>query len=85
MVISDKGSTNIYVQRYKCHSCKRYFDDLSDIIFNGSHPPLHHWITVLNLMNLNASILQITQELKVSEDTARHIRNAIREDIVKKT
>jgi orotate phosphoribosyltransferase-like protein len=36
-------------------------------------------------MNLNASTLQITQELEVSEDTARHLCSAIREGIVKKS
>ena len=36
-------------------------------------------------MNLNASTLQITQELEISEDTARHMCNAIREGIVKKS
>ena len=36
-------------------------------------------------MNLNASVLQITQELEVSEDTARHMCNAIREGIIKKS
>jgi len=84
VVKNGKDSTNIHVQRYHCHSCKSYFDDLSDTIFSGSHQPLHHWITVLYLMNLNASVLQITQELEVSEDTARHMCNAIREGIVKK-
>jgi transposase-like protein len=89
VVKNGKDATNIYVQRYQCHSCKSYFVDLSDTIgrrsaFSGSHQPLHHWITVLYLMNLNASVLQITQELEVSEDTARHMCNAIREGIVKK-
>ena len=82
VVKKGKASTNIDVQRYHCH--KSYFDDLSDTIFSGSHQPLHHWITVLYLMNLNASTLQITQELEVSEDTARHMCNAIREGNVKK-
>lgn len=36
-------------------------------------------------MNLNASTLQTTQELEISEDTARHMCNAIREGIVKKS
>ena len=45
VVKNGKDSTNIHVQRYHCHSCKSYFDDLSDTIFSGSHQPLHHWIT----------------------------------------
>lgn len=85
VVKNGKDSTNIHVQRYHYHSCKSYFDDLSDTIFRGSYQPLHHWITVLYLMNLNASTLRITQELGVSEDTVRHMCNAIREGIVKKT
>ncbi|MBC7409539.1 MAG: IS1 family transposase [Arcicella sp.] len=84
VVKNGKYSINAHVQRYHCNDCNGYFDDLSDTIFSGSQQPLHHWITVLYLMNLNASTLQITQELEISEDTARQICNAIREGIVKK-
>ena len=35
-------------------------------------------------MNLDTSVLQITQELEIPEDTAHHMCDAIREDIVKK-
>ncbi|MBB6005762.1 transposase [Arcicella rosea] len=84
VIKNGKDSTNPHVQRYHCQSCHSYFDDLSDTIFSGSHQPLHHWITVLYLMNLNASTLQITQELEISEDTVRRMCNAIREGIVKK-
>ncbi len=84
VVKNGRDSSNPHVQRYHCQGCESYFDDLSDTIFSGSHQPLHHWITVLYLMNLNASVLQITQELEISEDTARRMCDAIREGIVKK-
>lgn len=85
VVKNGKDNTNEHVQRYRCKSCKCYFDDLTDTIFSGSQQPLHHWITVLYLMNLNASALQIMEELEISEDTARSMCDAIREGVVKKS
>jgi transposase-like protein len=84
VVKNGKDNTNSHVQRYNCKGCGCYFDDLTDTIFSGSQQPLHHWITVLYLMNLNASVLQIRDELEISEDTARSMCDAIREGIVKK-
>jgi transposase-like protein len=72
-------------QHYHCKGCNKYFDDLSDTIFSGSQQPLHHWITVLYLMNLNVSNLQIAQELDISEDTSQAMCSIIREGIVKKS
>lgn len=71
-------------QHYHCKSCGKYFDDLSGTIFSGSHHPLHHWITVLYMMNLNASNRQISKELEISEEATQHMCSQIREGVVKK-
>ena len=34
-------------QRYHCRNCSRYFDDLTDTIFEGHHKPLSVWILCL--------------------------------------
>jgi transposase-like protein len=72
-------------QKYTCNDCRKHFDDLTDTIFSGSKQPLHHWITVLYLMNLNASNLQIAKELEVSESTVQGMCAKIREGVVKKS
>jgi transposase-like protein len=72
-------------QHYKCKSCGTYFDDVSDTIFSGSHQGIHQWITVLYLMNLNVSMLQIASELDVSQETAQSMCTTIREGVVKKS
>lgn len=72
-------------QRYSCNDCHRKFDDLTGTIFSGSKQPLHHWITVLYLMNLNVSNSQIARELGVSEVTAQEMCTKIREGVVKKS
>lgn len=71
-------------QHYVCKMCSSYFDDLTDTIFSGSHQPIHHWITVLYMMNLNTSNLQIAKELEISEQTAQDMCSKIREGVVKK-
>lgn len=71
-------------QHYHCKSCGKYFDDLTDTIFSDSEYPLHYWITVLYMMHLNASSLQVARELEISEDTAKRMCDKIREGVVKK-
>ena len=72
-------------QHYKCKFCGTFFDDVTDTIFSGSHQGIHRWITVLYLMNLNVSMLQIASELDVSEETAQSMCATIREGVVKKS
>lgn len=79
-----KDTVHIYKQHYHCKDCLSYFDDLTGTIFSGSQQPLPHWITVLYLMNLNVSNLQISKELEISEDTAWSMCTAVREGVVKK-
>lgn len=72
-------------RKYTCKGCGRHFDDLTGTVFSGSHHPLHHWLTVLYLMSLNVSNLQIAKELDISENTAQQMCSAIREGVVKKS
>lgn len=72
-------------QRYGCNGCHKRFDDLTGTIFSGSKQPLHHWVTVLYLMNLNVSNRQIAKELDISEVTAQGMCATIREGVVKKS
>ena len=84
VVKNGKDSEQTDKQHYVCKSCGKYFDDLSDTIFSGSKQPLHYWITVLYMMQLNASNRQIASELEISENTAQEMCSQIREGVVKK-
>jgi transposase-like protein len=83
-VKNGKDSVHPDNQHYRCKSCGKYFDDLTDTLFSGSQHPLHHWITVLYMMNLNASNRQISKELEISEASAQAMCSEIREGVVKK-
>ena len=84
VVKNGKDKTHKDKQHYQCKTCSTYFDDLTDSIFSGSQQPIHHWITVLYMMNLNTSNRQIAQELEISEQTAQEMCSKIREGVVKK-
>ena len=85
IIRNGKDSFQKECQHYKCKPCGAYFDDVTDTIFSGSHQGIHRWITVLYLMNLNVSMLQIASELDVSEETAQNMCAIIREGVVKKS
>ncbi len=78
-------ATHSHRQRYRCQSCEKRFDDLTDTVFSGSHQPLKTWIVCLYLMGLNLSNAQIAKELEVSEPTAQQMTRLLREGIVKKS
>jgi transposase-like protein len=84
IVKNGKDALNTHLQHYKCKSCGIYFDDLTDTIFSGSHYGIDKWITILYLMNLNVSNLQIAHELDINEDTIASMCAKIREGVVKK-
>ena len=71
-------------QHYRCRSCGRCFDDLSETVLAGSHQPVSHWITTLYLLNLNVSMARIALELDLSEDVVQTMGATIREGIAKK-
>lgn len=82
IVKNGKDGIQTECQHYNCKHCKTYFDDVTGTIFSGSHQGVHQWITVLYLMNLNVSMLQIAAELDVSEMTAQNMCSTIRESVV---
>jgi hypothetical protein len=70
-------------QRYECGHCHTRFDDLTDTIFAGHHPPLKGWILGLYFMGLNLSNEQIAPELSSNESDAYQMTTTLRGDIVK--
>jgi transposase-like protein len=69
-------------QQYCCRGCKRYFDDLTETIFEGHHQPLSIWILCLYFMGLNLSNRQIAQELGVNIDDVHQMTRQLREGVV---
>jgi transposase-like protein len=49
-------------RRYRCHGCRKRFDDLTGTIFAGHHQPLRIWVLCLCFIRLNLSNEQIAQE-----------------------
>jgi|TARA_Y100000310_G_C20412951_1_gene682926 transposase-like protein len=74
--------TQPHRQRYRCRSCDRDFDDLTDTIFAGHHQPLRAWILCLYFMGLNLSNQQIAQELDLNRDDVQQMTSQLREGIV---
>jgi transposase-like protein len=60
-------------QRSLCQSCERRFDDVTDTIFAGHHPPLRVWILCLSFMGLNLSNHHIAQELALHKDDVQQM------------
>lgn len=70
--------------RYQCKDCQRYYDDLSQTIFEGHHQPLKVWILCLYLMSLNLSNAQIARELGLSEGDLHEMASLLREGVYEK-
>lgn len=85
-VVKDGKSTEAHedCQKYKCNSCGKKFDDLTDTIFSNSKLPVKTWIVCLYLMGLNISNAQIAAELDISATTAQRMTEELREGIAKK-
>lgn len=79
-----RHSTQKARQRYKCQSCERQFDDLTNTVFEGHHQPLKVWIICLYFMGLNLSNQQIAKELGLSQSDVQEMTEQLREGIVKK-
>jgi transposase-like protein len=71
-------------QRYRCHGCRKRFDDLTDTIFAGHHQPLRVWVLCLYFMGLNLSNEQIARELGIDPDDAQVMASQLREGIVRR-
>lgn len=70
--------------RYQCKSCQKYFDDLTNTVFQGHHQPLKVWIICLYLMGLNLSNAQIGQELGLSQNDCHAMTSLLREGVYEK-
>ena len=69
-------------QRYQCQACQQRFDHLSDTILAGHHRPLRTWILCLDLMGLNLSHDQISQELDLNQADVQQMTTQLRSGIV---
>lgn len=84
-VIKDgRDDTQPERQRYRCHGCRKRFDDLSGTILAGHHLPLRAWVLCLYFMGLNLSNEQIAQELGIDPDDAQVMAMQLREGIVQR-
>lgn len=70
--------------RYQCKACQKYFDDLTNTVFQGHHQPLKIWIVCLYLMGLNLSNAQIAKELGLSENDTHAMTSLLREGVYEK-
>ena len=70
--------------RYQCKKCSKYFDDLTNTIFQGHHQPLKVWIICLYLMSLNLSNAQIAKELGLTESDCHAMTSQLREGVHEK-
>ena len=82
--ISKQGfdQTQAARQKYRCQSCRRYFDDLSQTVLAGHHQPLQVWMGCLYLMGLNLSNQQISHELGLNKDDIQRMTEQLRQGIV---
>jgi transposase-like protein len=71
-------------QRYRCQSCHKQFDDLTDTIFEGHHQGLKVWVLCLYLMGLNLSNQQIAQELGLNKADVQEMTTQLRSGVVAK-
>ena len=67
-------------QRYRCHGCKRPFNDLTDTLLHRSKRSLPYWILATFLLCLSCSSRRIARELGVHGRTSSRwcwwLRNA---------
>jgi transposase-like protein len=70
--------------RYQCKKCGKYFDDLTNTIFQGHHQPLKVWVICLYLMGLNLSNKQIAAELGLNESDCHAMTSLLGEGVYEK-
>ncbi len=68
-----------YLHCYQCKACQRYYDDLTNTIFQDLHPPLKTWVLCLGLMELGIEENKVARELGVSENDCRAMQKYLRE------
>ena len=62
MILKGKERKRPYIQRYKCNSCKRHFNDLTKTIFSKKRMSLGEMLYIIKNLK-NSSINQISEEL----------------------
>src|SRR5262245_41027608 len=70
-------------QRSLWQTCERRFDDLTDTIFAGHHPPLRVWILCLYCMGLNLSNHPMAQALDLNQDAVPQMTGQLHQGIVR--
>lgn len=83
--LNGQDSNHEHCQKYKCHRCKKSFNDLTGTIFSGSQKDLKVWISCMYLMGLNISNNQISKELELSKSTGQEMTSKLRAGIAKKS
>lgn len=81
VVKNGHDTTERHRQRYRCSTCQKCFDDLTDTMFAGHHQPLRVWMLCSYLMGLNLSNLQIADELNLSANQAQEMTTQLRQGI----
>jgi transposase-like protein len=76
--------TNRYRQRYLCKECNKWFDDLTNTIFEGHHQPLKAWIITLYFMGLSLSNKQIAREIDLCESDIQAMTAVLRKGVVER-
>ena len=71
-------------QKYRCNTCRAYFDDLTGTLFSGHHQPLSVWILCLYFMGLNLSNRQIACELGIGQGSVQVITRYLRTYVAEK-
>ena len=71
-------------RRYRCRGCERYFDDLTQTVFEGHHQPLSVWMLCLYFMGLNLSNRQIAQELSLNVSDTQQMVKQLRQGVVER-
>jgi transposase-like protein len=77
--------TQLHRQRYLCKACRGRFDDLTDTVLAGHHPPLRVWVLCLYLMGLNLSNRQIAEELGLNDSDVQAMTEHLRNGLVART
>ena len=70
--------------RDHCGGCGRDFEDLTNTIFAGHHPPLRVGLLGRYFLGLNLSNRQMARELDLDEDRVHDRATQLREGIVAK-
>jgi len=70
--------------RYRCKGCKRYFNDLTGTIFEGSKLELREWVYTMKRLLEKASMNQISKELGRKFDAIMRVRDLASDSLAKR-